>query len=158
MLHRARGLLVRQRTMTVCATRAHLAEFGIVFGQGRQRIETIMPMMDSIAASLPDDARFALETLIGSVGELNKQIDGIENRLAEIGRSDPMSSVLSSIPGVGPITSTAISATIPDARMFRSGREFAAWLGLTPRQHSSRGTTPLGGITKQGMRIYAICW
>ncbi len=126
MLHRARGLLVRQRTMTVCAIRAHLAEFGIIFGQGRQRIETIMPMIDGIAASLPEYARFALTGLINSVGELNKQIDGIETKLAEIGRSDPVSSVLSSIPGVGPITSTAIAATIPDARMFRSGREFAA--------------------------------
>lgn len=86
-----------------------------------------------IAASLPEYARFALNALIASVGELNKQIDGIEKKLTEIGRSLLISSVLSSIPGVGPITSTAIAATIPDARMFRSGREFAAWLGLTPR-------------------------
>ncbi|MBD9455593.1 IS110 family transposase [Rhizobium sp. RHZ02] len=150
MLHRARGLLVRQRTMTVCAIRAHLAEFGIIFGQGRQRIETIMPMIEEVAASLPEHARYALTSLIGSADELNKQIDGIETKLAEIGRSDPVSNLLSSIPGVGPITSTAIAATIPDARMFRSGREFAAWLGLTPRQNSSGGTTRLGGITKQG--------
>ncbi len=74
-----------------------------------------------------------MNALIASVGELNKQIDGIEKKLTEIGRSLLISSVLSSIPGVGPITSTAIAATIPDARMFRSGREFAAWLGLTPR-------------------------
>lgn len=150
MLHRARGLLVRQRTMTVCAIRAHLSEFGIVFGQGRQRIETIMPSIEEVAASLPEHARFALNSLIRAVGELNTQIDGIETKLAEVGRSDPVSNLLSSIPGVGPITSTAIAATVPDAKMFRSGREFAAWLGLTPRQNSSGGTTRLGGITKQG--------
>jgi transposase len=109
-----------------------------------------MPMIDGIAASLPEYARFALNALIASVGELNKQIDEIEAKLAEIGRSDLISRVPSSIPGVGPITSTAIAATIPDARMFRSGQGFAAWLGLTPRQSSSGGTTRLGGIPKQG--------
>lgn len=150
MLHRARGLLVRQRTMTVCAIRAHLAEFGIIFGQGRQRIETIMPTIEEVAASLPEHARFALSSLIRTVIELNKQIEGIETKLAEVGRSDPVSNLLTSIPGIGPITSTAIAATISDARMFRSGREFAAWLGLTPRQNSSGCTTRLGGITKQG--------
>jgi len=150
MLHRARGLLVRQRTMAVCAIRAHLAEFGIIFGQGRQRIETIMPSIEEVAASLPEHARFALNSLMRTVGELNTQIEGIETKLAEVGRSDPVSNLLSSIPGVGPITSTAIAAIVPNARMFRSGREFAAWLGLTPRQNSSGGTTRLGGITKQG--------
>uniref|UniRef100_UPI0035E40031 transposase n=1 Tax=Agrobacterium pusense TaxID=648995 RepID=UPI0035E40031 len=71
-------------------------------------------------------------------------------KLAEVGRSDPVLNHPSSIPGVGLITSTAIAATVPNATMFRSGREFAAWLGLTPRQNSSGGTTRLGGITKQG--------
>lgn len=149
MLHRARGLLVRQRTMAICAIRADLAESGIIFDQGRQRIETIMPTMEEIAASLPEYARFALNSLVRTVGELNTQIEGIEKKLAEVGRSDPVSNLLSSIPGVGPITSTAIAATVPDARLFRSGREFAAWLGLTPRQNSSGGTIRLGGITEQ---------
>nr|WP_246718470.1 transposase [Rhizobium laguerreae] len=87
---------------------------------------------------------------------MNKQIDKIETRLAEVGRSDPVSNLLSSIPGVGPITSTAIAATIPDARMFRSGREFAAWLGLTPRQNSSGGTTRLGVDYEGGRCIPAL--
>jgi transposase len=136
--------------MAVCAIRAHLAEFGIIFGQGRKRIETIMPSIEEVAASLPEHARSALNSLMRTVGELNTQIEGIETKLAEAGRSDPVSNMLSSIPGVGPITSTAIAATVPNARIFRSGREFAAWLGLTPRQNSSGATTRLRGITKQG--------
>lgn len=156
MLHRARSLLVRQRTMTVCAIRAHLAEFGIIFCQGRQRIETIMPSIEDIAASLPEQARFALNSLICMVGEVNTQIEGIEMKLAELGRSDPASNLLSSIPGVGPITSTAIAATVPDARIFRSGREFAAWLGLTPRQNSSGGTTRLALLWQINRRLTII--
>ncbi len=81
MLHRARGLLVRQRTMTVCAIRAQLAEFGIIFGQGRQRIETIMPSIEDVAASLPAQARFALNSLIRMVGELNTQIRPVAQKL-----------------------------------------------------------------------------
>lgn len=151
MLHRARGLLVRQRTMTACAIRAHLAEFGVVAGQGRQRVEGLIALLeDETAIALPAFAREALDALIAQLGNLDRQIDAIERRLAEIHRSHPISRLLASIPGVGPISATAFAATVPDPAMFRSGREFAAWLGLTPRQNSTGGKERLGRITKQG--------
>ena len=150
LLHRARGLLVRQRTMTACAIRAHLAEYGIVIAQGRHRVEAFVTALDEFGTELPEDARFALNALIDQLDELNRQIEKIESKLNAIHQSHPVCRVLSSIPGVGPITATAFAATIPDPSMFRSGREFAAWLGLTPRQNSTGGKTRLGGITKQG--------
>lgn len=151
MLHRARGLLVRQRTMTVCAIRAHLAEFGIVAAQGRQRVDALAALLeDEATIDVPTFVRDALAALIAQLAELDHQIKAIESRLAEIHRSHPVSQLLSSIPGVGPITATALVATVPDPAMFRSGREFAAWLGLTPRQNSTGGKERLGRITKQG--------
>lgn len=152
MLHRARELLVRQRTMTACAIRAHLAEYGVIVAQGRQRVEALVAELDEIREVLPGDACFALDALIRQLEGLNSQIKLIEGRLAETHKTNPVCRLLASIPGIGPITSTAFAATIPDPSAFRSGREFAAWLGLTPRQNSSGGKPRLGGITKQGDR------
>jgi transposase len=152
MLHRARGLLVRQRTMAACAIRAHLAEYGIVVAQGRHRVEALVATLDDVRDNLPEEACFALDALIGQLDELNRRIGEIEDRLGNIYQSHPVCRLLSTIPGIGPITATAFVATIPHPSMFRSGREFAAWLGLTPRQNSSGGKSRLGGITKQGDR------
>jgi transposase len=150
MLHRARGLLVRQRTMTSCAIRAHFAEFGIIVGQGRQRVGGLVDMLDEEALTLPTTARIALVALVNQLKEFDSQIDAIERELAQIQRAHPVARLLASIPGVGPITATALAATVADPTMFRSGREFAAWLGLTPRQNSTGGKDRLGRITKQG--------
>ena len=150
MLHRARGLLVRQRTMTACAIRAHFAEFGIIVGQGRQRVDGLVDLLDDEELTLPAHARIALAVLVNQLKELDRQVEAIERELAQIQRVNPMAKLLSSIPGIGPITATALAATVPDATMFRSGREFAAWLGLTPKQHSTGGKDRLGRITKQG--------
>ncbi|WP_225129230.1 IS110 family transposase [Bradyrhizobium sp. IC3123] len=150
MLHRARGLLVRQRTMTACAIRAHFAEFGITVGQGRQRVDGLVDLLDDEELTLPAHARIALAVLVSQLKELDRQVEAIKRELAEIQRVNPMAKLLSSIPGIGPITATALAATVPDATMFRSGREFAAWLGLTPKQNSTGGKDRLGRITKQG--------
>jgi transposase len=152
MLHRARGLLVRQRTMAACAFRAHLAEYGVIVAQGRHRVDTLITKLDELRKDLPNDACFALDTLIGQLDALNRQIDSIDARLAEIHKNNTICRLLATVPGIGPITATAFAATIPDPSTFRSGREFAAWLGLTPRQNSSGGKNRLGGITKQGDR------
>jgi transposase len=133
MLHRARGLLVRQRTMTSCAIRAHFAEFGIIVGQGRQRVDGLVDLLKDEELTLPAHARMALT--LNQLQELDRQVEAIERELADIQKENPMAKLLSSIPGVGPITATALAATVPDPTMFRSGREFAAWLGLTPRQN-----------------------
>jgi transposase len=121
MLHRARGLLVRQRTMTACAIRAHFAEFGIIVGQGRQRVEGLVDLLDDEELALPATARMALAVLVNQLKELDRQVDAIERELAQIQRVNPMARLLSSIPGIGPITATALAATVPDATMFRSG-------------------------------------
>ena len=141
MLHRVRGLPVRQRTMAVCAFRAHLAEYGIIVAQGRHRVEALISKLDEIREDLPDDACFALDALIGQLDALNRQIEGLDARLAEI---PSIRRLLATIPGIGPITATAFAATIPDPSAFRSGREFAAWLRLTPRQNSSGSKSRLG--------------
>lgn len=101
---------------------------------------------------LPEDARFALDALVGQLDALSRQIDGIDARLAQIYKTNAICRLLATIPGIGPITATAFAATIPDPSTFRSGREFSAWLGLTPRQNSSGGKNRLGSITKQGDR------
>ena len=136
--------------MTACAVRAHFAELGIVVGQGRQRVVGLTEMLDDNDLSLPATARLALAALVAQLKELDRQIDAIERELVQIERAHPIARLLASIPGVGPITATAVAVTIPDPSMFRSGREFAAWLGLTPRQNSTGGKDRLGHITKQG--------
>ncbi len=150
MLHRARGLLVRQRTMTSCAIRAHFAEFGVIVGQGRQRVDGLVQMLDDDQLSLPTTARMALAALVNQMKEVDRQIESHRARVGSDPESASSGEVACSMPGVGPITATALAATVPDPTMFRSGREFAAWLGLTPRQNSTGGKDRLGRITKQG--------
>ncbi|SFQ14759.1 transposase [Tranquillimonas alkanivorans] len=152
MLHRARALLIRQRTMAACAFRAHLAEYGIVVAQGRHRVEVLTEQLDELREDLPEDACFALDALVEQLDALNRQIAVIDARLAERHKTDAIFRLLATIPGIGPITATAFTATIPDPSAFRLGREFAAWLGLSPRQNSSGGKHRLGGITKKGDR------
>ncbi|RKK00103.1 IS110 family transposase [Pseudoroseomonas wenyumeiae] len=151
MLHRARRLLVRQRTMTACAIRSHLAEFGFITGQGIGRVE---PLLERLAEEegerLPGEVRDILFMLAAELATLGERIAQIEARIDAQHRANPVSRLIATIPGIGPITATAIAATVPDATAFRSGRDFAAWLGLTPRQNSSGGKDRLGSITKRG--------
>jgi transposase len=151
MLHRARELLVRQRTMTACAIRAHLAEFGIVTGKGIGRVDVLVEQLRGDAGrGVPSAAREAVELLIAQLADVEAKIVKVEARLAATHEGRAMSRLLATIPGVGPITASAIVATVPDPSVFRSGRDFAAWLGLTPRQNSSGGKERLGRITKRG--------
>lgn len=94
MLHRARGLLVRQRTMTACAIRAHFAEFGIIVGQGRQRVEGLVDLLDDEELALPATARMALAVLVNQLKELDRQVDAIERELAQIQRVNPVAKLL----------------------------------------------------------------
>lgn len=150
MLHRARELLVRQRTMLATALRAHLAEFGIIAPQGIQRVEKLAAQLHD--PSVPPLARDALNLLVEQLASTWKQIDTIEVQLIAIHRTQAVSRRLASIPGIGPITAMAIASTVSDPTVFRSGREFAAWLGLTPKSHSSGGKDRLGRISKRGDR------
>jgi transposase len=100
--------------------------------------------------NLPVHARSALHGLAAQLRALASEIDRLETQIIAWHRGDETSRRLATIPGIGPITASAISAAVPDASLFRSARQFAAWLGLTPRPHSSGGKERLGGITKQG--------
>jgi transposase len=152
MLHRARHLLVRQRTAQVSAMRAHLAEYGIVAPKGRAHVRDLVAALDSAAGLLPDLARQTLLLIARMIESLSAQIRKIEIELMAWHRATPACRRLETIPGIGFITATALVATVSDARAFRSGRQFAAWLGLAPRQNSSGGKDRLGGISKMGDR------
>jgi transposase len=151
VLHRARELLVRQRTMLINAIRGHCAEFGIIAPQGARRAaELVEQIRQAEARLLPDLARSALLMLADQLDALAAQIHALERRLLAWHRQDQASQRLATIPGVGIITATALAATVVDPSAFHSGREFAAFLGLVPRQNSSGGKDRLGRISKKG--------
>ncbi len=151
MLHRARDLLMRQRTQLINALRAHMAELGIVAAQGREGIRDLLRIIASERdAHLPVDAHTSLVVLAAGVQAVQTMIGSIEKRIVAQHRSDEASKRLRSVPGIGILGATAIAATIPDPKAFRSGRDFAAWIGLVPRQVSTGGKQKLGPISKQG--------
>ena len=153
MLHRTRSLLVRQRTMIANAIRGHLAEFGIVAAQGVGNVVALIERLISAPNQdepLPDLVPTLLAPLLATMNDLRQRIKMLEVEIVKLHRANDVSRRLETIPGFGCITSTAIAAAVPDPSIFRSGREFAAWLGLTPRQNSSGGKERLGGITKMG--------
>jgi transposase len=154
MLHRTRALLMRQRTMAVNALRGHLAEFGLVAAQGTKGLAELVERAFGSNAddAIPPLARRALAPLAAQLRELQAQIKAIEVELLAWHRANDASRRLETIPGVGFITATAIAATVTDPSHFTSGRQFAAWLGLVPRQNSSGGKERLGGISKMGDR------
>lgn len=151
VLHRTRELLVRQRTMLINAIRGHCAEFGIIAPQGARRVvELVEHIRQAEATELPDLARSALLMLADQLDSLAAEIHALERLLQVWHRQDQASQRLATIPGVGIITATALAASVPEPNLFRSGREFAAFLGLVPRQNSSGGKDRLGRISKMG--------
>ena len=151
LMHRARDLLIRQRTMLVNALRGHMAEFGLVEAQGLHKVAGLIAIvMDDSDKRIPVMARQALKMITGQINELQARISTLETQVLTWHKNNPVSQRLATIPGIGPIIATAIAATVADASVFRSGREFAAWLGLVPRQSSTGGKSRLGGISKRG--------
>jgi transposase len=137
--------LVRQRTN---ALRAHLAEFGMVAAHGLRNVSHAV-VRDDGDRRLPDVARQVLQLLANQIDQIEAAVTALERQLLAWHKTNPVSQRLASIPGIGPIIATAIATTVADPKVFRSGREFAAWLGLVPRQNSTGGKTRLGGITKR---------
>jgi transposase len=151
MLHRARELLVRQRTMLINALRGHCAEFGVTAAQGLSRAQELIALVDDGNDDrLPALARRALGSLVAQVRAIQEQLADLEKELVTWHRSHEESRRLAAIPGVGVITATALAGTVGDASQFRSARQFAAWLGLVPTQRSSGGKDRLGRISKRG--------
>jgi transposase len=153
MQHRTRDLLLRQRTQVINALRAHLAELGIVAAQGREGLKKLLEIIaDKADEGLPIDARASLIVLAAQLQALQTMIGAIERRIMAQHRANEASKRVASIPGIGFLGASAITATVTDPNAFRSGRDFAAWIGLVPRQDSTGGKQKLGPISKQGDR------
>jgi transposase len=153
MLHRTRHLFIRQQTAVINAIRAHLAEFGIVAPVGRKGVEQLLDIAaDPNDRRLPELARACLAALGAQLRMLKAQILEFDRKIMAWHRSDNLSKRLDEVPGVGPALATALVASIADPKVFRSGRDFSAWIGLVPKQNSSGGKAKLGSISKQGDR------
>jgi len=153
MLHRTRDLLIRQRTQLINALRAHLAELGLVAAKGREGLHQLVTIvMESCDEKLLSDARFACQAIVMQLHAAQTQINGLDKRIIQAHRVNADSKRLNAIPGFGVILSTAVVATMTDPKAFKTGREFAAWIGLVPRQNSTGGKERLGSISKQGDR------
>ena len=153
MLHRTRHLFIRQQTAVINSIRAHLAEFGIVAPVGRNGVEELLGVVaDPSDKRVPEVARACLAALGAQLRVLKAQILEFDRMINAWHRSSETSKRLDEIPGVGPALATALVASVANPRAFRSGRDFSAWIGLVPRQHSSGGKDKLGSISKQGDR------
>ena len=151
MLHRTRALLLRQRTQLINAVRGHLAEFGLVARRGARNIRELADLVrDTGSDKLPDAARAMLVLLLEQIREVQLRVQKTEHALEAWAKQSDACRRLMTIPGVGIMSATALVLAMDDPKRFRSGRHFAAWLGLVPRQSSSGERQVLGGISKRG--------
>jgi transposase len=152
-LHRTRHLFIRQQTSVINAIRSHLAEFWIVAPIGRNGVEQLLRVVaDASDKRLPDVSRACVAALGAQLRMLKAQILEFDRMIRTWHRSSEMSMRLDDCPGVGPVLATALVASVADAKAFRSGRNFSAWIGIVPKQHSSGGKDRLGSISKRGDR------
>ena len=152
VVFRARDLLVRQRTQCINAIRGHLTEYGRIAPKGVCYVERLVRGVEDPAEDLPGAARTALKVLGELLRALGAQIVVLDAEIAKRAKEDPVARRLMTIPGVGPVTAAAMVALAPDPKTFRCGRDFSAWLGLTPLQRSTGGKQKLGQISKMGER------
>lgn len=151
MVLKTRELFVRQRTQTSNAMRAHMAEFGIIAATGMASIDKLIAILrDEADTRLPLAARAALLEMAEQIEQLSARIEALDTKIVKAVKEDETARRLTSIPGVGPIIAASVRATIQDPGAFRTGRDLAAWIGITPSARSSGGKERLGGITKRG--------
>lgn len=151
VVHRARTLLVEERTALVNQIRGLLGEFGIVVAQGINRLRRVLPeILEDGENGLPGLARETFAELLEQLRAIDMRVAHYDRRIEALSREMNAAKRLMAIAGIGPVTATAVVATVGDAKVFSNGRQFAAWLGLTPRQHSSGGKNKLGRISKRG--------
>jgi transposase len=154
LVFRTRDLLVKQRTQLGNAIRGHLAEYGWVAPKGPSHLAMLADLLDdsAMAATLPEAARPMFAMMVDMLAELGKRVAALDKEIARRAREDEVARRLMTIPGIGPITATAIAAIAPPAETFAKGRDFAAWLGLVPKQASTGGKQKLGAISRMGER------
>jgi len=152
LVFRTRDILVRQRTQIINAVRGHLAEYGLVVPQGAGHFKKLVAYLEDPASPLPGEVRSTLSLLAKTASGLEEKISLLDKEITRRTREDEVARRLMTIPGVGPITATAIAALAPPAASFRRGRDFAAWVGLTPLQKSTGGKQKLGATSKMGER------
>lgn len=148
-VHRARQLLIAERTALVNQSRGLLAEFGLIVPTGIGALRRLWPSLLE-APAVPALAREVFTDLADRLRTVDERIAGYDRRIEAVARQTEPAQRLLQAPGIGPVTATAVVATVGNAHAFKNGRQFAAWLGLVPRQHSSGGTRRLGRITKRG--------
>lgn len=150
-LHRVRQGFVKARTAQANQIRGLLGEFGLIVPQGIGYIASRVPeLIEDAERDLPGSFRVLVQRLLDHLKELGRHVDEIETQIQAWHRASDLSSRLAQVPGIGPITASALVASIGDAKNFDDGRQLAAWLGLVPRQHSSGGKSNLMGMSKRG--------
>jgi transposase len=152
LVFRARDLLVKQRTQIINALRGHWAAFGIVVAKGPAHVSKLAQAVENSDEPVPELARPILQMLIETLHRLDEQIARLDREVAQRAKEDETARRLMTIPGVGPVTAVALAALAPSAETFKRGRDFAAWVGLTPLQHSTGGKPKLGATSKMGER------
>lgn len=152
MLFRTRDLLVRQRTQTINALRGHLAEHGVVAPQGAVQVKRLADAINEDTSQLPTMVRDLGQLYLEQIETLTAKIGDLDKRLRTAAAQAETPRRLQTMPGVGPITAVAMETFAPPMEEFRRGRDFAAWLGLVPRQHSTGGKARLGKTSKMGQR------
>jgi len=152
IVFRTRDLLARQRTQAINAIRGHLAEFGIVAAKGPFHVTKLTTAIEDDPSALPESARQILRVLVEQMRSLDQKVALLDREIARRAKEDTEAKRLMTIPGVGPITATALAALAPPAQIFKRGRDFAAWLGLTPLQRSAGGKQKLGETSRMGER------
>ncbi len=149
-LLRTRHLLERQRTQAINALRGHMAEYGFIVAQGRWHVDRLIAMIEDKEVALREEARVGLRALAATIANLTQHLNSLDRQIRASVKQNETARRLMTIPGVGPMTAAAVVALISDPSVFRCGRDLSAWVGLTPREHSSGGKQRLGHISKQG--------
>ena len=152
MHHKVRELVVTQRTQLLNALRGHLAEIGLVATQGPKGASALVALVSDGDEAIPSNVREALAPLIRQLHLLDEEVARSDRAILALAKADAVSRRLMSIPGIGPVTASAVTASVQEVGVFSGPREFAAFLGLTPRQNSSGGKERLGGVSKMGNR------
>ncbi|MEY3307116.1 MAG: hypothetical protein RLZZ413_1154 [Pseudomonadota bacterium] len=152
MVFRVRELLIRQRTQAINALRGHLTEFGQIVPQGAANAAKLIAIVEEPSSGLPLDAIATLKVLVAALVHLEAEIGKFDSEVTRRAKENELARRLMTVPGIGPLIATAIAVLVPPHETFRKARDFAAWLGLVPRQHSTGGMQRLGATSKMGER------